>query len=371
MEKAENRRIIISGGGTGGHLFPALAIAGALRKLDPSVELLFVGANGRIEMERVPQAGYRIIGLDIQGIQRRLSWSNLRFPFKLLKSLARSRRIIDEFRPHVAVGVGGFASGPLLLAASGRGVPTVIQEQNSYPGITNRRLGKKALRVFTAYEGMDRFFDPAKITLAGNPVREDILDLAGKKEEGLREFGLQEGKRTIFLTGGSGGAGTLNDSVLGHAGLLEENGVQLIWQTGRAYYAGISRDFRQELHPGIRVLEFVSRVDLAYAAADIIIGRAGAGTISELCVVGKPVILVPSPNVAEDHQTKNAMALVNKGAAVLVRDEAAREELLPAAISLLDDPQRQRELAENIGRMARPGAAGIIAGEIMKIAHKQ
>lgn len=368
VENGRNIRVIISGGGTGGHLFPALAIADALKKLDPAIELLFVGARGKIEMERVPAAGYRIIGLDIQGLQRKLTWSNLMFPFKLLKSILKSNRIIKDFKPKVAVGVGGYASGPLLLAASRKGVPTVIQEQNSWPGITNRSLGKKAVKVFVAYEGMERFFDPGKIRLTGNPVREDILNFSNKREEALRFFGLEAGKRTIFLTGGSLGAGTLNKSVQNHLELLKKNDIQLIWQTGRFYYGNIIKEFRESEYPGIKVHEFVGRVDLAYAAADVIIARAGAGTISELCIAGRPAILVPSPNVAEDHQTKNAMALVKKQAALLIRDEIAPGELIPAAVHLLENGEKQELLGNNIRTMARPGAAREIAEEIIRIA---
>lgn len=369
MEQAGKEiRVIISGGGTGGHLFPALAIAGALKEISPGIALLFVGAKGRIEMERVPQEGYRIIGLDIQGLQRRLTWSNLMFPVKLVKSILKSKKIIKQFRPGIAVGVGGYASGPLLLAAAAKGIPTVVQEQNSYPGITNKRLGKKAARIFVAYEGMERFFEPEKIRLTGNPVRPGLAGDKTGRAEGLRHFGLEEGKKTLFLTGGSLGAGTLNKSVSRHLDLLKTREVQLIWQTGRAYYRGIAGEFDQAEYPGIKVLEFVDRVDLAYAAADLIIARAGAGTISELCIVGKPAILVPSPNVAEDHQTKNAMALVKQQAAVLIRDEIAAEELVPAALQLLDNQEKQALLAANIGRLAKPGAAREIAAEIIKIA---
>ena len=368
MENGKGIRVIISGGGTGGHLFPALAIAAALKKLEPSAELLFVGALGRIEMERVPQAGYRIIGLDIQGLQRRLTWSNLLFPVKLVKSILKSNKIIKEFKPGIAVGVGGYASGPLLLAASRKGVPTVVQEQNSYPGITNKGLGKKAVRIFVAYEGMERFFEAGKIRLTGNPVRDGLLNNNMKKAEALQYFGFDEGKKVIFLTGGSLGAGTLNKSIMVHSERLKAKGVQLIWQTGRSYYENIKKQFSEDEYPGIKIMEFVERVDLAYAAADIIVARAGAGTISELCVIGKPVILVPSPNVAEDHQTKNALALVKQQAAILVRDEIAVKELVPVALGLLENEEKRHLLSENISRMAKPGAAAEIAAEIIKIA---
>lgn len=371
MGNRKSLRVIISGGGTGGHLFPALAIADALRKLEPGLELLFVGAKGRIEMERVPKAGYRIIGLDIQGLQRRLTWNNLLFPVKLIKSILKSNKIIREFQPNVAVGVGGYASGPLLLAASRMGVPTVIQEQNSYPGITNRNLGRKAVKVFVAYEGMERFFDPGKVSLTGNPVREALLDPAvtqGSRAAALKHFGLDENKQTIFLTGGSLGAGTLNQSVIENLPALKASGVQLIWQTGRYYYNRIKQEVDESQYPEIRILEFVNDVAQAYAAADVIIARAGAGTISELCVVGKPAVLVPSPNVAEDHQSKNAMALVNRQAALLIKDEIAVKELIPATLRLLDNKEKRDLLAENIRKLAKPQAAQDIAGEILRIA---
>lgn len=355
-------------------MFPALAIAGALKELEPAVELLFVGAKGRIEMERVPDAGYRIIGLDIQGLQRRITWNNLMFPVKLVKSILKSNRIIREFKPDIAVGVGGYASGPLLLAASRKGIPTVIQEQNSFPGMTNRNLGKKAVRIFVAYQGMDQFFDPQKIRLTGNPVRTELLERAAEFHNlsgagpARKHFGLEEGGKTIFLTGGSLGAGTLNQSVLAHLDALKASGVQLIWQTGRYYYERIRKEVDESRYPGIRIMEFVNRVELAYAAADLIIARAGAGTISELCVVGKPVILVPSPNVAEDHQSKNAAALVKRQAARVIRDGDAVAELIPAAMRLIEDQESQALLAANIRKLAKPDAAREIAEEILTIA---
>jgi len=315
VESGKGKRIIISGGGTGGHVFPAIAIANALKKLDPETEILFVGAKGRMEMDRVPAAGYKIIGLDIQGIQRKSILKNLLFPFKLLGSVMKSTQIIREFRPDAAVGVGGYASGPLLYAASKKKIPYLIQEQNSFAGITNKRLGKKAAKVCVAYDGMEKFFPANKIIITGNPIRKESVDIKGKRPQALEWSKLSGNKKIIFLTGGSLGARTLNESILAGLDKIIAADVQLIWQTGKYYYPGIMDTLGSNIHPNIRVMEFVDRMDLAYAAADIIISRAG-GTISELCVVGKPAILVPSPNVAEDHQTTNAMSLVGKNAAV-------------------------------------------------------
>jgi UDP-N-acetylglucosamine--N-acetylmuramyl-(pentapeptide) pyrophosphoryl-undecaprenol N-acetylglucosamine transferase len=308
-------RVIISGGGTGGHIFPAIAIANALRRIEPDIEILFVGANGRMEMERVPEAGYEIIGLDIQGIDRSSLLKNLALPFKMVDSLIRAWKIIREFEADVAVGVGGFASGPLLMAANNMGLPTLIQEQNSYAGVTNKRLGKKAKKICVAYEGMDKFFPAEKIMLTGNPIRRDSVAIEGKREFALQIFGLQPHKKTILIIGGSLGAKQMNGYVLDVIHELgEKDDVQFIWQTGKTYYEDMERMLKMdELIPGnVKVKPFLDRMDLAYAAADLIISRAGAGTISELCVVGKPVLLVPSPNVAEDHQTKNAQALAAK-----------------------------------------------------------
>lgn len=360
------KRIIISGGGTGGHIFPAIAIANALKKLDPDTELLFVGALGRMEMERVPAAGYKIVGLNIQGIQRKSIIKNLLFPFKLLSSVMQSARIIRNFKPDAAVGVGGYASGPLLYAASMKGVPYLIQEQNSYAGITNKRLGKKAKKICVAYDGMERFFPADKIIITGNPLRRESVDIAGKREKGLEWAKLKGDKKTIFITGGSLGARTLNESILAGLDNIIAADVQLIWQTGKNYYGGVMDTLGKEVNPNIHVMEFVDRMDYAYAAADVIISRAG-GTISELCVVGKPAILVPSPNVAEDHQTSNAMSLVKKNAAILVTDKEAQEKLVDAAIELLNDTAKQKTLSENISKLALLNADEVIAKEVMKI----
>ncbi|WP_207534634.1 undecaprenyldiphospho-muramoylpentapeptide beta-N-acetylglucosaminyltransferase [Desertivirga arenae] len=361
-------KVIISGGGTGGHIFPAVAIANALKRIDPAIEILFVGANGRMEMEKVPAAGYTIIGLDIQGFQRKALWKNIMLPIKMLKSLLKARSIIKEFKPNVAVGVGGYASGPLLYAAGQMGIPYLIQEQNSYAGITNKKLGTKAKKVCVAFDGMDKFFPSTSLMLTGNPIRKQSVEIEGKREEALASFGLSAGKKTILVTGGSLGAGTLNKSMVAGLQKLIDQNIQLIWQTGKYYYSSIINQVGERPDKNIVVLEFLNRMDYAYAAADLIISRAGAGTIAELYVVKKPVILVPSPNVAEDHQTKNAMALVNVNAAVLVKDVVAEEELVEKAIELINDSAKCTELSNNISKLALPDADEVIAREVLKIA---
>ncbi|MGF7081778.1 undecaprenyldiphospho-muramoylpentapeptide beta-N-acetylglucosaminyltransferase [Mucilaginibacter sp. UYCu711] len=361
------KRIIISGGGTGGHIFPAIAIANALKKLDPATEILFVGANGRMEMEKVPAAGYKIIGLNIQGIQRKSVWKNLMFPVKLFNSVNKALQIIKDFKPDAAVGVGGYASGPLLYAASLKGIPYLIQEQNSYAGITNKWLGKKARKICVAFDGMEQFFPAAKLIKTGNPIRRESVDVAGKKMQALELYKLSTEKKTIMVTGGSLGARTLNNSVLAALDKIIAADVQLIWQTGKFYYKTIIEQLGENYHPNIKIMEFVNRMDLAYAAADVIISRAGAGTIAELCVVKKPVILVPSPNVAEDHQTKNALALVNEQAAIFVADRDAEEKLINKALELLNDKALQKKLSDNIGKMALPNADEVIAKEVIQI----
>ncbi|MCO4292429.1 undecaprenyldiphospho-muramoylpentapeptide beta-N-acetylglucosaminyltransferase [Solitalea sp. MAHUQ-68] len=360
-------KIVISGGGTGGHLFPALAIADALKRIDPTIEILFVGALGKIEMDRVPAAGYKIIGLDIRGLQRKLTVDNLMFPVRLIKSLTKSFGIVKEFKPDVAVGVGGYASGPLLYAASKKGVPTVLQEQNSYPGITNKLLAKNASKICVAYDGMEQFFPAEKLMLTGNPVRQDILEIDGKKEEATAFFGLSANKKTIFLTGGSLGARTLNESILNHLESFRDQEIQLIWQCGKFYYNTLKQQFNEAEFPNVKLMEFVSRVDLAYALADVIVARAGASTISELCLVKKPAVLVPSPNVAEDHQTKNAMALVNKQAAILVKDDVAKTELVPVALRLIGNEEKKAKLSQNIAALGLKNSADVIAKEILKL----
>ncbi len=361
------KRIIISGGGTGGHIFPAIAIANALKRLDPKNEILFVGAKGRMEMERVPAAGYNIVGLDIQGIQRKSIWKNIMLPYRLLKSIIKSIKIIKNFKPDAVVGVGGYASGPLLYAASLKRVPYLIQEQNSFAGVTNKRLGKRAKKVCVAFDGMEHFFVADTIVKTGNPVRRSSIAIEGKREEAFKEFNLSPNKQTILVMGGSLGARTLNSSMLADMEKLVAADVQVIWQTGKYYYEDIRRKLGVNKHPNICVLEFLNRMDLAYAAADVIVSRAGAGTIAELCIIGKPVILVPSPNVAEDHQTKNAKALVNTDACVYVADRKAEKELMDTSLLLLKDEEKKKMLSTNISKLALPDADDVIAKEVIKI----
>ena len=364
-----NPRIIISGGGTGGHIFPALSIADSIKAIEPQAEILFVGAEGRMEMERVPAAGYPIKGLPVAGLQRKLSLKNLALPFKVLKSIRLAGRIIKEFKPDVAVGVGGYASAPMLWAASRRGVPTLIQEQNSYAGLTNKILGKRARKICVAYEGMERFFPAERILLTGNPIRKNInRPTAEERAEGYGFFGLDPQKKTLFVVGGSLGSGTLNNAM---KRWVEEKAAtadyQVIWQSGRYYKAGIDAFLEGRNLPNVRNYDFISRMDLAFAVADVIISRAGAGTISELCVAGKATIFVPSPNVTEDHQTHNAMALVNKNAAMMVRDAEAVEKLMDTAEALLADEAKIRELETNILTLAKKDAGEVIAREVLAL----
>lgn len=361
-------KIIISGGGTGGHVFPAIAIADAIKKLHPGAEILFVGAEGKLEMEKVPKAGYPIEGLWISGFQRSLTLRNLMFPMKLIHSWWKARQIVRRFQPDVAVGVGGYASGPTLNAAGAFGIPTVLQEQNSYPGVTNKILAKKASRICVAYEGMEKFFPDEKMVLAGNPVRSEVFqELESKRSEGLKYFGLDENKQTIFVFGGSLGARTLNEAMAAGAQVLKENEqIQVLWQCGKFYFEKYKNSETAQL-PNVKILPFVDRMDLAYAAADLIISRAGALSISEMCLVGKPAILVPSPNVAEDHQTKNALALVEKDAALMVKDSAAKEELLWTALEVLKNKELQAQLSRNIKALAKPDAAEAIAKVVLTV----
>jgi UDP-N-acetylglucosamine--N-acetylmuramyl-(pentapeptide) pyrophosphoryl-undecaprenol N-acetylglucosamine transferase len=365
----KSKKIIISGGGTGGHIFPAIAIANALKAIDPATEILFVGAKGRMEMEKVPAAGYKIIGLEIQGIQRKSIWKNIMFPVKLMLSVRRSVDIIKDFKPDAVVGVGGYASGPLLYAASVRKIPYLIQEQNSYAGITNKWLGKHAKKICVAFDGMEKFFPADRIIKTGNPIRKDSVNIAGKQMQALELFKLSAFKKTILVTGGSLGAGTLNKSIMAGLDKLIAADVQVIWQTGKFYYKGIIEKLGEDYNPNIRILEFLNRMDLAYAAADVIISRAGAGTIAELYMIKKPVILVPSPNVAEDHQTKNALALVQENAAVFIADRDAEQKLVDKAIELLNDKDLQKKLSTNIAKMAMPNADEVIAKEVLKMVH--
>jgi UDP-N-acetylglucosamine--N-acetylmuramyl-(pentapeptide) pyrophosphoryl-undecaprenol N-acetylglucosamine transferase len=363
-------KVIISGGGTGGHVFPAIAIANELKKQRPDAEILFVGAKGKMEMEKVPKAGFPIKGLWISGFHRKLTLRNLMFPFKLMSSLFKAFGIIQSFKPDVVIGVGGYASGPTLQVATMKGIPTLIQEQNSFPGITNRLLAKKVNRICVAYDGMNKFFPEEKIRLTGNPVRQDIVELTAKKEEGLKHFGLNQNKKTILLFGGSLGARTLNDSMAANKDLLEKNqDVQVLWQAGKLYIEEFKRSATAQLD-NIQILPFIDRMDLAYAMADLVICRAGALTISELCLVGKPAILIPSPNVAEDHQTMNAKALSTKDAGVLVADKDAKV-MLEQALHILDNEQVIDSMKSNIQKLAKANAAKNIVFEILKISDER
>ncbi len=364
-------KIILSGGGTGGHIFPAIAIANELKKLVPHVEILFVGALGKMEMEKVPNAGFKIIGVPIVGIQRKLTISNFKLPFLILRSLLKTRNIIKEFKPDVVIGTGGYASGPLLRAAINKGVPALLQEQNSYAGLTNKILSRKANKICVAYEGMETFFPKNKILLTGNPVRQDIRDTKLKKNEGLEFYKLSANKKTILVIGGSLGARTINEAIGSNLELLANNNIQLLWQTGKVYYQKATVQALPFSNHSIYPLEFISRMDLAYATADIVISRAGASSVSELCNIGMPCILVPSPNVAENHQTKNAMALVNKNAAILIKDHEASKHLVITAIDLLNNTEQQVTLTNNISQMAFHNSANVIAMEVLKLANYQ
>jgi UDP-N-acetylglucosamine--N-acetylmuramyl-(pentapeptide) pyrophosphoryl-undecaprenol N-acetylglucosamine transferase len=361
------KKAIISGGGTGGHIFPAIAIANEIKKRNPEVEILFVGALGKMEMEKVPQAGYKIIGLPIAGLQRKITFSNFLLPFKIIKSLLLASKIIRDFKPEVVIGVGGYASGPTLRAAISKGIPTLIQEQNSFPGKTNKILASKVHKICTAYDGLEKFFPATKIEKTGNPVRSEMIDIEGKRDEALKFFGLDAKKKTILIIGGSLGARTLNESVMNHLPYISNSEIQILWQSGKFYYKSLSENQELTGVSNIHLNEFIQRMDLAYSVADVIISRAGAISVSELCLVHKPTILVPSPNVAEDHQTKNAMALVNKKAAILVNDGEAKETLIPCAFELLKNENLQNELIQNIACLGLPTATEDIVNEIEKI----
>lgn len=366
-------RIIISGGGTGGHIFPAISIANAIIELRPNAKILFVGAEGRMEMQRVPDAGYEIIGLPIMGFDRKRPWRNVAVIIKLARSQWKARSIIKNFRPHVAVGVGGYASGPTLKTAGMMGVPTLIQEQNCYAGVTNKLLAQKAKRICVAYDGMERFFPSDKIIMTGNPVRQNLTKDMPAKEAALRTFNLQPDKKTILIVGGSLGAGTINKTLTaGLATIKENSNVQFIWQTGKYYFPQVMEAVKAagEL-PNLHVTDFIKDMAAAYAAADLVISRAGAGSISEFCLLSKPVILVPSPNVAEDHQTKNALALVDKQAAIYVKDSEAETNLLDVALATVSDDGKLKELSENITKLALADSARIIAQEVIKLAESE
>ena len=359
--------MIISGGGTGGHIFPALAIANTFKQRHPDADILFVGAEGRMEMTRVPEAGYKIVGLWISGLQRKLTWSNLSFPIKLISSYFKAGKIIKDFKPDAVIGTGGYASGPIMLAATKNKIPSLIQEQNSYAGLTNKRLGQKVQRICVAYPGMEKYFPKGKLMFTGNPVRKDIIDLEAKREKALLQFAFDTNTKTLLILGGSLGARTINESVLANIDKLIDAKVQVIWQTGRMYYDEVkaqvsNRDLRK-----IRIHDFLKQMDLAYAASDVVISRAGALAISELCLAKRPSILVPSPNVAEDHQTKNAMSLVNEQAAMMIRDVDAGAQLIDAALKLMYDEQQCQKFAVNINKLGKPNATEEIVNEIEKL----
>ncbi len=369
----EGLKIIISGGGTGGHIFPAISIANAIKSKEPKAEILFVGAEGRMEMQRVPAAGYEIKGLPICGFDRKNLLKNVVVLYKIWKSQRMAKKIIKDFKPMAAVGVGGYASGPTLNQCAAMGIPCLLQEQNSYAGVTNKLLAKKAEKICVAYEGMERFFPAEKIILTGNPIRQAILDTTISREDAIRQFGLNPAKKTILFVGGSLGARTINESILRHLDLLEGEYVQVIWQTGKYYSASIAEELKNmgKDFPMLKVTDFIGDMGAAYKAADLVISRAGASSISEFCLIGKPVILVPSPNVAEDHQTKNAMALVNKDAALCVKDADAPDTLLQLAIKTVKDSSRLKSLSENIKKLGLKDSAEIIADEVIKLATKK
>lgn len=369
---SESLRIIISGGGTGGHIFPAISIANAIREQRPDAKILFVGAEGRMEMQRVPAAGYEIKGLPVAGFDRKHLWRNVAVLYKLWRSRILARRIIRKFRPMAAVGVGGYASGPTLDVAGKLGIPTLLQEQNSYAGVTNKLLAKQARRICVAYDGMERFFPADRILFTGNPVRQNLLEHPLPRAEAAEKLGLSPAKKTVLIVGGSLGARSMNESVLQQLPLIcRQSDVQFVWQTGKYYSEAIAAELRSKGCPdNLKVTDFIADMGLAYAAADLVVSRAGAGSISEFCLLGKPVILVPSPNVAEDHQTKNAMALVQKDAALYVPDAEAPANLLPTAISTVKNGKKLQALAQNIRRLARPNAAADIATEVIRLAEE-
>ena len=363
-------RIIISGGGTGGHIFPAVSIANAIKAKYPEAKILFVGALGRMEMQRVPAAGYEIKGLPICGFDRKHLFKNIAVLFKIWKSQRMAKKIINDFKPMAAVGVGGYASGPTLNVCASKGIPCLIQEQNSYAGVTNKLLAKKAERICVAYEGMERFFPADKIIMTGNPVRQNVLETTVTVEEARKQFGLAPEKKTILLVGGSLGARTINESVLQNLDKIAKRDIQFIWQTGKYYKASIAEQMKGKELPNLKIMDFISDMGAAYKAADLVISRAGASSISEFCLIGKPVILVPSPNVAEDHQTKNAMALVNKDAAIYVKDCEAPGILIDKAINTVTDIQKLNSLSENIKKLGLKNSADVIADEVVKLARK-
>lgn len=364
-------RIIISGGGTGGHIFPAISIANAIKLQAPKAEILFVGAIGRMEMQKVPAAGYAIKGLPVAGLDRKNLLRNIPVVIKLLKSQYLARKIIHEFRPDVAVGVGGYASGPILKVAQNMGIPTLIQEQNSYAGVTNKLLAKKAKKICVAYEGMERFFDKDKIMLTGNPVRQNLSDVPIPRDEAIRRFHLSPEKKTVLILGGSLGARSINDCLMNGLSLLRDSGCQFIWQTGKYYYEEVKAKVASAGDlPMVHVTDFIADMPVAYQAADLVVSRAGAGSISEFCILQKPVLLVPSPNVAENHQMKNALALASRQAALIVSDGEAERQLIRTAIETVNNDGLLRQLSLNVGKMALRDSADIIAGEVLRLVYK-
>lgn len=365
-------RVIISGGGTGGHVFPAIAIANTIKKRYPDAHILFVGAEGRMEMEKVPVAGYDIIGLEVAGLNRKNLFKNFSTLVKFRKALRRAGKIIKDFKPDIVIGVGGYASAPTLYKASQMGIPTLVQEQNSFAGISNKFLGKKASAICVAYNGMERFFPKDKIMLTGNPCREELFSPKITREAAYKEFDLDHDKKTLLVVGGSLGSRTINKSLFSGIDALSESDIQIIWQCGKLYYFELNMDLASKNNPeNVHIYEFINRMDLAYKAADLVISRAGASSISELSMLGKPVILVPSPNVSEDHQTMNAMALVNNGAAVLIKDNEANEKLVKMALETIHDKEKLKSLSANIQKMALPDSANRIVDEAIKLIKKK
>lgn len=363
----KTHKFILSGGGTGGHIYPAIAIANALKQRFPDAEFLFVGAQDKMEIQKVPQAGYKIEGLWIAGLQRKFTFQNMLFPFKLLSSLLKSDRIIRQFQPDVVIGTGGFASGPLLQMAIRKRIPTVVQEQNSYPGITNKLLSKKANVICVAYENLDRFFPKEKIVFTGNPVRQDLLDSGSKRSEGLNYFKLDPNKKTLLVLGGSLGARRINQLIAKELDFLLQHDIQVFWQCGKLYYEAYKH---LEARPNVHVVAFIDRMDLIYAAADFVISRAGASSVSELCLVGKPTLFIPSPNVAEDHQTKNAKAIVEKGGALLLRESELDTQFETTMVNLMQNEVLQHQLSDAMKHLGKPDATQAIVDEIIKLMHK-
>ncbi len=369
--KQSQHKFIISGGGTGGHIFPAIAIANALKEAMPDADILFVGAKNKMEMEKVPEAGYPIEGLWISGLQRKITLKNLSFPFKVISSLQKAGRIINRFQPDVVIGVGGYASGPLLRMAGRKGIPTVIQEQNSFPGITNKLLAKSVKKICVAYDGMEKFFPAEKIVKTGNPIRKEVIDIKDKREKAASIFNLDSEKKTVFIVGGSQGAMSVNRSIQHNIDQFIDRDIQVIWQTGKLYAAEARKLADEKQAKGIRVVEFINRMDLAYAMADVIISRAGAIAISEICAVGKPAVFIPLPSAAEDHQTKNAQALVDQEAAILVPDREAQQKLSTVVLDLITNDKKRQQLGKNISKLAITNSAERIAQEIIQLIPKE